>query len=108
MESGKHKGQLGSIGDEVWVALFHHVVVANPSAYKMDERTEHAQNPQHTEDIEHHVRHGRPSGLRVGSEGSHIRGYCGSDVLTHHEGNTLINRQYAGGAEYHRDGHDGC
>ena len=74
----------------------------------MDERTEHAEYPQHAEDVEHHVRHRRPSCLGVGGECCHIRGNRGTDILTHHKRNTLIDRQYASGAENHRNRHDGC
>ena len=70
--------------------------------------TEYAEYPQHTEDVEYHVRHRRSSRLRVGGECCHVGSYGGTDVLTHHERNTLIDRQYAGGTENHRNRHDGC
>ena len=73
----------------------------------MDERTEYTEYPQHTEDVEYHVRHRRSSRLRVGGECCHVGSYGGTDVLTHHERNTLIDRQYAGGTENHRNRHDG-
>ena len=90
------------------IALLHHVVIAYPSADQMDERTEHAEYPQYTEDVEHHVPHRRSPGLRVGGERCHVGSYGGTDVLTHYERNALIDRQYAGRTENHRNRHDGC
>ena len=108
MEGGKHKRQLGCIGYEMRIVLLHHIVETYPAANQMDERTEHAEYPQYTEDVEHHVRHRRSSCLGVGGECCHIRGNRGTDILAHHERNTLVNWQYTGGAEYHRNRHDGC
>ena len=108
MEGGKHEGELGCIGNEMRIALLHHVVIAYPSADQMDERTEHAEYPQHTEDVEHHVPHRRSSSLRIGGKCCHVGSYGGTDILTHYERNALIDRQYAGRTENHRNRHDGC
>ena len=53
------------------------------------------------------MRHRRSSCLRVGGECCHVGSYGGTDILTHYERNTLIDRQYAGGTENHRNRHDG-
>ena len=60
-----------------------------------------------TEEVEEHVRQGSATGLRIGREGCQVRGDGGSDVLTHHQGDTLIDGQCTTGAENHRDGHHG-
>ena len=108
MEGGKHKGELGCIGYEMRIVLLHYIIKTHPTANEVDERTEHAEYPEYTEDIEHHVCHRRPSGLRIGCKRSHIGGDGSTDILAHHERNTLVNWQYTGGAEYHRNRHDGC
>ena len=74
----------------------------------MDERVEYAEYPKHTEDVEHHVRHRRSPGLGVGGERCHIGGYGCSDILTHYKRNALIDWQYTGRTENHRNRHDGC
>ena len=90
------------------ISLLHGIVETYPAANQMDERVEYAEYPKHTEDVEYHVRHRRSPGLGIGGERCHVGGYGCSDILTHHKRNTLIDRQYAGRAEYHRNRHDGC
>ena len=108
VEGCKHEGQLGCVGIEARGAFFHFGVEAYPAANEVDEGLEHTENPEHAEYVEHHVRHRRPSGLRVGGEGCHVGGDGRADVLAHHEGDALVDGQYAGGTEYHRNRHDGC
>ena len=90
------------------ISLLHGIVETYPAANQMDERVEYAEYPKHTEDVEHHVRHRRSPGLGIGGERCHVGGYGCTDILTHHKRNALIDWQYTGRAENHRNRHDGC
>ena len=46
--------------------------------------------------------------LRIGRHGCKVGSDGGTDVLTHHEGNTLIDGQHTTRTEYHGDGHHCC
>ena len=107
MEGGQHEAQLGGVGGKAGGGLRHIDIVAYPAADHVDERMEDAQHPDDAEDVEHHVRHRRPPGLRVGSQCSEVRRDRRTDVLAQHQCDALVNRQHAGGTENHRDGHDG-
>ena len=111
VEGSQHEAQLGGIGQEGCGAcgLFGHVyVIAYPSANHVDERTEDKQYPEDTEDVEEHVGQSGTAGLGVGRHRRQIGSDGGSNVLTHHKRNTLIDGQCTARTEYHGDGHDGC
>ena len=111
MECCQHKAQLGGVGKESWgipSVVHHRHVIAYPSAHHVDKRAEDEQNPDDAKHVEEHVRQGRPSCLGIGRHCRQVRRHGGTDILTHHQGNTLIDRQCATRTEYHRDGHHRC
>ena len=110
VEGSQHKTQLGGIGHKGLYThgfLRHIYIVAHHSADSIDERAEHKQNPHHSEEVEEHVRQGGSTCLRIGREGSEVRSDGRSDVLTHHQGDTLIDGQCTRRTENHGDGHHG-
>ena len=111
VEGSKHKAQLSRVGQEHagLNGLFLHIdIIAYPSAYHIDERTEDEQDPDDTKHVEEHVSQSSTTSLCVCRHRSEVWGNGGSDVLTHHQRDTLIDRQGAAGAENHRDSHHGC
>ena len=111
VEGSKYKAQLSRVGQEHagLNGLFLHIdIIAYPSAYHIDERTEDEQDPDNTKHVEEHVSQSSPTSLRVCRHRSKVRGNGGSDVLTHHQRDTLIDRQGATGTEDHRNSHHGC
>ena len=91
VEGGEHEVQL-LVGIHVCHVLAHAGadIVDEPN-HEIDEPVEHKENPDDTEDVEEHVGQGGSACLRVGREGSQIRGDGGSDVLAQHQRNTLID-----------------
>ena len=73
-----------------------------------EERPEQKQSQDNTHHVDGEMGKGCPSGRRVGIEGGNVRRDGGSDVLTQHQQDALVNVQYACGTEHHGDGHDGC
>ena len=111
VEGSQYETQLGRISQKSRSArnfLGHGGVVTHEAAYHIDEGAEDEENPNDTEDIEEHVCQGCTACLRISRHGSQIGSNGGTDVLTHDEGNTLIDRQYARRTENHGDSHDGC
>ena len=54
------------------------------------------------------MRQGGTASLCIGTQGCKIGSGCGSDVLTHHQGNTQIDREYARRTEQDGNRHHRC
>ena len=89
---------IGRVGEESGFAgcLFcHSDVIANQIAHEVNKRAEHDEYPEHSEEVEEHVRKGRPSCLGSSRECNNIRCNGGTDVLSHNECDALIYGQHA-------------
>ena len=74
------------------VTFGHEFIETNETAHHIDEGFEDQQHPNDTENIEEHVGKSSSSRLRISRESSNVGSNCGSNVLSHHQSYTLIDR----------------
>ena len=107
VERGEHHGNLRKI---LFVTRFAHVdgeVEANHVTDGSEEPLEHDDYPDNAYHVNRKVSKGRAASLRIGGKRHDVRGNRRTDVFAKHEHDALVNMEHAGGAEDHRDGHDG-
>ena len=102
MEHCQHDGQYRGLlsGREVAVG-----VVAHQGANQIDKRIEQAKHPNHAKHVEHQVGKGCTTSLRISTQGSQVGSGGGTDILTHHQGNTQIDGKHSRGTKQYGDGH---
>ena len=83
-------------------------VITHNRADEIHERIEQAENPDDTKHIEHQMSQSRTARLGIGTQGSKVGSSSGSDVLTHHQGNAQIDREYARRTEQDGNRHHRC
>ena len=106
VESGvEHRQGEGKLGRGLRIGRR---VEAHDAADHPHEGEEAAEDPDHAEYVEQQVGQGGAAGLRIGRHRGDVGGKRGTDVLTHHQGDTLIDGNGTRSAEHHRDGHQRC
>ena len=111
MEGCQYERQLGGVLEEFGIAyhLFLHVdIIAHESATHVNKWLEDKQHPAYAEQVEEHVGKRRSPCLRVSGHCCQVGSHGGTDILAHHQSDTLIYRQYATRTEDHRYSHHCC
>ena len=80
-------------------------IVAHNRADEIHERIEQAENPDDTKHIEHQMSQSRTTSLGIGTQSSKVGSSSGSDILTHHQRNTQIDRKHSRRTEQDGNGH---
>ena len=70
-------------------------IIPHDRANEIYKWIEQAENPDYTKDIEYQMGQGCTTSLGIGTQSGKIGCSGSSDILTHHQGNTQIDREYA-------------